>query len=154
MERLLLKLVIEVLKLLLQLVLWAVTGTWHRLGKKAGETKKAKPQQPRQKDRVKAPAGAALAPARRPDLAEHVPWEFVFQAEQTEREPGSEEEAQAFEDQRIARRKRAAARAREKLQVPALPPARRSIRSALHDPKTVRQALVLGAALGPRGRRD
>jgi len=167
-ERLLLHLVIWLLKKLLQVVVWAVTGTWRRFGSDSQGQQQAPKQPPGARKKTKAVIAQErmFELLRSPALGDHkrrrivetlkragvpVPeaaFPFAFEPERVEYEPSSEDAAMAFEDARAA--KRARARAMQKLRVPAVPAGKRSIRAALRDKATVRQALVLEAALGPK----
>ena len=169
MEELLLKLVFELLKLVLQLVLFVVTGKWHKLGKLSDLVKNAQAQaqqklaqqradlqkqaqdkrgqRPKQKRR---PPAERVGKPRPNASAGDGPWPFEFAPELSAPEPAAEarelEGARGPIFQGTAGPRR---RPRDKLRVPALP-APRSIASAMRDRKTVRAAIVLGAALAPR----
>ena len=70
-------------------------------------------------------------------------------AEPTRAEPMVEAQGGELARVRTFRRKPGVARAKVQLALPAVKP-RRSIAQALRDPRTVRDAIVLGSALGPR----
>ncbi|MET0344537.1 MAG: hypothetical protein ABW252_26220 [Polyangiales bacterium] len=134
-------LVVFLLRLLVQLVLFAVTGRWYELGRPA----QPKPQVPRPKqpgsrrertfkpDKQAARARASRAPRVEADLA----------PEGTYRDP----ESPVLEGGvRRARGVRGARAVRG-------PVAATSLRAALTDRRLLRDALILDAALGTRGRR-
>jgi len=162
------ELVIVVLKLLVQLVLYAFTGKWYRLGDTNDQSAPPEaPVEPRQRARARPAKPLALPDLRDPRAARAAlkkaleahqrgtpsdapaPW-FAFPDEYVEREP--QEEARGGEvapGPTFQRHKRMQAQLAE-LPVRGRP---RSIASALRDRQTLRYAVVLGAALGPRGTR-
>ena len=162
MERVLLRLLLGLLKLVFQLVLFVATGSWVKFEKRPpaqptpDATKPARPQRKQaRREQTGRPARAPLftpATKRPPAPSTDAPWPFEFAPELSDPEPYAEEGRTIHAAQALL----AARRARAKLNVPALTSVRepkRSVASALRDRRTVREALVLGAALGPRGSR-
>jgi hypothetical protein len=164
------ELVIVLLKLLVQLVLYAFTGKWHHLGKEDDQPAKASTarERPRSAQGKKAIAKAladlrdprAAREALRKALAERLrgtpgetqaPWLFEFPDEYVEPEPTSEGEGgEAPSNQPIFQRPKPPTRP---LPVPARGGRPRSLARAVRDCQTVRTAIVLGEALAPRGPR-
>jgi hypothetical protein len=162
------ELVVAVLKLLVQLILYALTGKWYRLGDSNDQSAPAEtPVKPRQRARARSAKPLELPDLRDPRAAREAlkkaleaqrgggpsdaqePW-FAFPDEYVEPEP--QEEARGGE---VAPRPTFQRHQRTQAQLAALP-ARgrpRSIASALRDRQTLRYAVALGAALGPRGTR-
>ncbi|MEY4508697.1 MAG: hypothetical protein RLZZ450_819 [Pseudomonadota bacterium] len=165
------ELVIVLLKLLVQLVLYAFTGKWHHFGKADDQPASTGTARERPKP---ARAGSALAgaladlrdpraarEALRKALAERLrgspaeaqaPWLFEFPDEYVEAEPSSEGmggEAPASSPP-IFQRPKPATRPPP---APARGGRRRSIASAIRDRQTLRAAIVLGDALAPRSPR-
>jgi hypothetical protein len=166
------ELVIVLLKLLVQLVLYAFTGKWHRLGnhddQPAPPASPARPRPKRQAKGARKSIAGALADLRDPRaardalrraLAERIegmpaetqaPWLFEFPDEYVEPEPNHEVVGgEVPASQPIFQRPKQARRPPK----PPSPGRPRSIANAVRDRQTVRKALVLGAALGPRGPR-
>ena len=163
------ELAFAVLKLLVQLVLYAFTGKWYRLGDSNDQSAPPQipPVKPRRRARARSAEPLALPDLRDPRAAREAlkkaleaqrggtpsdaqaPW-FAFPDEYVEPEP--QEEALGGE---VAPRPTFQRHPRTQAQLAALP-ARgrpRSIASALRDRQTLRYAVALGAALGPRGTR-
>ena len=149
MERVLLRLVLALLKLLFQLVVFVATGAWPKLGKREAESKPAAgPAKPSRTPRKRAPAEPQRAQKPRHGPTTEEPWPFEFAAELSalERDVEGGRAGPALPASLAVRR------ARARLNVPALTSAheRRSLASAMRDRRTLRSALVLGAALAPR----
>lgn len=128
--------VLGLLKLLLQLVLYAFTGQWIRIGEPKAKPRpqpKAPPRVPR--PRTEVPRRAARSVAKAPRLLEPQP--FLPEP------PSLEWLAQEGGSPR--------ARPRRPARGVALPTARpRSLAADIRDPRTLRDALIVGALLAPR----
>lgn len=180
-------LVVHLLKLLLQVVIFLITGRWFKLGggdPSQDAPRKGKARLPRSlseelEARARALRRAMLGPdaksarqstrqGTRPGSPQ-TPWPFDLDGEALEAEPyageredddlelGGEELTEEARGGELARaptfrRKVAPRRGPVLLAMPAVRP-RRSIAQAMRDPTTVREAIVLGAALGPRAPR-
>jgi hypothetical protein len=162
------ELVIVLLKLLAQLVLYAFTGKWYRFGDSNDQSAPAPTAgEPPQRARSRSVRTFVLPELRDPRAAREAlrkalearlqgppsdaeaPW-FAFPDEYVEPEP--QEEARGGE---VASQPTFQGQNHMQAQLPA-PPVRgrpRSLASALRDRQTLRYAVVLGAALGPRGTR-
>lgn len=163
-------LVIVLLKLLVQLVLYAFTGKWHRFGDNEDQPAPSTsgPVQTQPSRARKAIAGAladlrdprAAREALRKALAERLrgtpaeaqaPWLFEFEDEYVEVEPSSEVAGgEAPPTPPIFQRPKPKRRAPA---VPGRGAGPRSIASAVRDRQTLRKAVVLGSALAPRAPR-
>lgn len=139
MGKLLLRVLVALLKLLLQLALFAATGKWVKLEAQAPKPgRKQNPTKPKWEKRVKRPSRQPLPPLL-----------------------GDEElrggEAVWIGGEQDVRDRMPRAPRRKRVRMTAPPSAghdARSLRAALADPRAVRDAIVLGAALGRRpGRR-
>lgn len=173
------ELVIVLLKLLVQLVLYAFTGKWHRFGNDDDQptnegTARERPRSARGKaiaevladlrdpgaarealrkalaERLRGMPAELGSPVQKRASTTQAPWLFEFPDEYVEAEPTSEREGgEAPTSQPIFQRPKPPTR-------PPPVPARgrpRSIARAVRDRQTLRAAIVLGAALGPRGPR-
>lgn len=161
MERLVLALLKLVLKLTwilfkfaLRVVLFAWSGDWKKLDKIEAELRevlaKAKNPQPVQRQHR---SPKAKAPSKRAPATGQGPWPFEFAPELTEDEgPGEIGGSEITGGESVSQPTKARPRARRRLPPP--PPKELPLALALRQPSTVRDAMVLTAVLGPRGRRD
>jgi hypothetical protein len=162
------ELVIVLLKLLVQLVLYAFTGKWHRLGDANDQSAPPpSPVKPRQGSRARtfqtrAPPdlrspGAARAALQKALVARlrgapsdgEAPW-FAFPDEYVEPEPQDEALGGEVASQPTFQQPKPM---QAQLPAPLVRGRPRSIASAVRDRQTLRYAVVLGAALGPRATR-
>jgi hypothetical protein len=160
------ELVIVLLKLLVQLVLYAFTGKWHRFGESDDPSVPPAAGQPRSKPaRARKAIAGALADLRDPAAAREAlrkaladrlrgtpaeaqaPWLFEFADEYVEAEPSSElEGGEVNASQPIFQRPPK----RRPQPVLGRAAGRRSIASAVRDRQCLTKAVLLGAALAPR----
>lgn len=163
--KLLLQLTWVLLKLALRVVLFAWSGDWHKLDKIAAQVREAL-EQAKQGDKPASPRASPRsprAPRTRAPRKPGEPWPFEFSPELTELEPEGELEGgeHDFEGGEIhggewtdgeaviqpTKSFRPVPRKR-----PPPPPKVVSLRQAVRDPRAMRDAMVLTAALGRRGR--
>jgi hypothetical protein len=162
------ELVIVLLRLLLQVVLYAFTGKWLRLGDSDDQSAPtAQPGEPRKRART-FPATTRVQPNREGPRAARealrkalearlrgvpsdaqAPW-FSFPDEYVELEPEGEARGGEAASQPTFQRHEHVSAQLSALTVRGRP---RSIASAVRDRQTLRYAVVLAAALGPRGTR-
>jgi hypothetical protein len=166
--KLLLQLAWVLLKFVLRLVLFAWSGDWHKLDKIAAEVREALEQakqgSPPAAPSPRARSKSARAPRTSTPGKAGGPWPFEFSPELTELEPageleGGEHDAAAGEmhggewvggESVIQPTKSFRPVTRRGPAMPPPPPV--SLARAVRDPRALRDAMVLTAALGPRGR--
>ncbi len=155
--KLLLQLAWVLLRLVLRVVLFLWTKDWHKLDKVEAQVREAI-ESARAEQAPKSPQAMAKsprAPRTKPPRAtpDRGPWPFEFAPEITDDEPQSELQGgealmpsgarTVIQPTKRAPRRKAPAPRKE------LP-----LALAVHDPRTIRDAMVLTAVLGRRDRRD
>jgi hypothetical protein len=148
-------LLIALLKLVARLVLFAWSGDWHKLDKLIARwreivaelRREPAPPQPEKSGRKRAPRPPrrrATRPA--PDTA----WPFEYPDELTRSEPLEELRGGESVIESALPGSRRAAAAPRRAEARARPPAQLPLALAIRDPRVLRDAMVLTAALGPR----
>lgn len=166
MSRLLRTLLLGLLKLVLQLIILAVTGKWVQIGRREPPTKAANKGAGSRRVRPRPATGKQHTTGNRPIFErrlEKVPppagdlWGepetleeqgALFESELSAYEAPIVEGASSWEQRRQRPPKR-----RTPKQPPTLPPPKRtSLASALQDPRAIRRAILIGSAVAPRRR--
>ena len=166
MSRLLRTLLLGLLKLLLQLIILAVTGRWVQIGRRQSQVPSASKGQRKRRERAR-PGAAKGAAGQRPIFERRALGEPPTRREDPSEEAETLEEWGASREAALPslealleegsgtsehRRQRPPKRRRRK-QPPALPPPQRSsLARALQDPHAIRRAILVGSAVAPRRR--